>query len=151
MSTPFVTNTSSGRQVADLCQFCGLLSALSYLCDGVLLPPLLFCSYVAGYGGPAGYTMGYAVGFFPHITSVAYGSDYIMDLIPADVVAAVVLAGAAAGVVSSSKKGAGGLGAVAIYHAASAHSHTATLKLVFDIIGQFWAKNPPPFRLPGTR
>lgn len=60
------------------------------------------CRYVAGYGGPAGFTMGYAVGFFPHITSVAYGSDYIMDLIPADVVAAVILTAAAAGLQDSS-------------------------------------------------
>eukprot|EP00878_Enallax_costatus_P007771 GHUV01008134.1.p1 GENE.GHUV01008134.1~~GHUV01008134.1.p1 ORF type:complete len:416 (+),score=108.71 GHUV01008134.1:316-1563(+) len=105
--------------------------------------------YVAGYGGPAGYTMGYAVGFFPHITSVAYGSDYIMDLIPADVVAAIVLTAAAAGLVSSSRGG--GSKEPAIYHAASAHSHPCHLKLVFDVISKFWYLNPPPLCLPATR
>eukprot|EP00878_Enallax_costatus_P001418 GHUV01001568.1.p1 GENE.GHUV01001568.1~~GHUV01001568.1.p1 ORF type:complete len:569 (+),score=137.92 GHUV01001568.1:356-2062(+) len=120
----------------------------------VFVRPSLICSlagapypgYVAGYGGPAGYTMGYAAGFFSHITSVAYGSDYIMDLIPADVVAALVLAAAAAGLVSSSS----GTPALAIYHAASAESHPCPLKLVFDIMGKFWEKNPPPLRLPLT-
>lgn len=109
----------------------------------------VYCRYVAGYGGPAGYTMGYAIGFFHHITSVAYGSDYIMDLIPADVVAAVVLTAAAAALVSSSRGG--GSGAPAIYHATSAHSHPIHLKLVFDIIRKFWYPNPPPLCLPATR
>lgn len=97
--------------------------------------------------------MGYAVGFFPHITSVAYGSDYIMDLIPADVVAAVLVTAAAAGLVSSSRSssGIGGPQHVAIYHAASADSYPCPLKLVFDVISKFWQVNPPPLALPVTR
>lgn len=94
--------------------------------------------------------MGYAVGFFAHITSVAYGSDYIMDLIPADVVAALVLTTAAAGLVDSSS-GQVAARPVAIYHAASAQSHPCPLTLVFNIISKFWELNPPPLVLPATR
>jgi hypothetical protein len=34
---------------------------------------LLHGRYVSGYGGPSGYTMGYAVGFFHNVASIAYG------------------------------------------------------------------------------
>jgi hypothetical protein len=91
---------------------------------------------------------GYAVGFFQGVFSVAFGSDYIMDIIPCDVVAAVTIAAAAK---ASAVCGTPAAKQVPIYHACSAHCHPLTLGMVFDANSKFWRDNPPPLTLPGTK
>jgi len=76
-----------------------------------------------------------------------------MDLIPADIVAALVIAAgacaaaaqctpAAATVASKSTK---------VYHAASAQSHPVTLQYICETVDKFWTANPPPLVLPFTK
>lgn len=105
--------------------------------------------YINSYAGAGGYTMGYALGFFQGLRSVAYPSDTILDLIPADVVAALVItAGAAAAAIYGSV--AADRSAV-IFHAASAESHPLTISHCFREMQRFWRANPPPLCLPATR
>jgi hypothetical protein len=84
----------------------------------------------------------YALGFFQGRTSLAYNSDTFLDLIPADTVAALVIA-AAANAASSPD--------VAIYHATSSGSHPLPIGYALDRMRRFWKKNPPPIKLPFTR
>jgi hypothetical protein len=91
---------------------------------------------------------GYAAGFFPGAFAVAFGSDYHMDIIPCDVVAAVTIAAAAK---SSAAHGSTAADEVPIYHACSAHSHPLPLGEVFSCAAKFWTDNPPPLCLPATR
>lgn len=105
--------------------------------------------YINSYAGAGGYTMGYALGFFQGVRSVAYGSDTILDLIPADVVAALVITAGAAAAATSGHSSAD-IAAV-IFHAASAESNPLTIKRSFQEMGRFWRANPPPLCLPATR
>jgi hypothetical protein len=91
---------------------------------------------------------GYAVGFFQGVFSIAYGSDYIMDIIPCDVVAAVTIAAAAK---AASAHNSPAAQEVPIYHACSGHCHPVLLGSVFDANARFWKPNPPPLVLPGTK
>jgi len=87
------------------------------------------------------------VGFFQGVFSVAFGSDYIMDIIPCDVVASLTIAAAAK---AASVHGSAAANEVPIYHACSGHCHPLPLSNVFDANSKFWQANPPPLTLPGT-
>eukprot|EP00775_Hariotina_reticulata_P007405 gene7405-7614_t len=108
--------------------------------------------FVTGYGGPGGYTMGYAAGFFQGVNSIAYRSDYMMDLIPVDTVAALVIAGGAyAAAAHSTPAAVTAARPTTIFHAASAQSHPLTLRFVLETSAKFWSANPPPLVLPLTK
>lgn len=126
------------------------------VCRAMVRPSLIaglvgdpYPGYVNGFGGPGGYTMGYAVGFFHGPFAVAFGSDYIMDIIPCDIVASVTLAAAAKA--ASQYGDAAAAARTPIYHACSAHTHTLPLGIVFDCNSRFWPLNPAPLVLPGTK
>lgn len=91
---------------------------------------------------------GYAAGFFHSISSMAYASDYLLDLIPCDTVAALVIAAAAA---AAAEAGPSAPADAKIYHAASAHSHPLTVGYAVQEAAKFWTVNPPPMRLPFSR
>ncbi|KAF8065751.1 fatty acyl-CoA reductase [Scenedesmus sp. PABB004] len=86
---------------------------------------------------------------------IAYAADAVMDLVPADVVAALVIAaaGAAASGAGPAPRVAagGGAGGLVIYHATSAQSHPLTIERCYAAMREFWSANAPPFRLPGSR
>ncbi|KAF8068243.1 fatty acyl-CoA reductase [Scenedesmus sp. PABB004] len=105
--------------------------------------------YINSYAGAGGYTMGYALGFFQGVKSVAYASDTILDLIPADVVAALVIAAGAAAAATSGSASADR--AAVIFHAASAESGPLSIGRCFEAMARFWRANPPPLCLPATR
>lgn len=84
----------------------------------------------------------YALGFFQGRKSLAYNSDTFLDLIPADSVAALVIAAAADTATSPT---------VAIYHATSSGSHPLLIGYALDRMRRFWKDNPPPIKLPFTR
>jgi hypothetical protein len=88
---------------------------------------------------------GYAIGYFHGAMAVAYDSDYVMDLIPCDVVAALTLAVAAK---AAAVAGTAEADTVPIYHACSAHCNPCPLGTVFDCNKRFWTRNPPPLTLP---
>lgn len=92
---------------------------------------------------------GYALGFFQGVKSVAYGSDTFLDLIPADVVAALVIAAGAAAAATHGSSSADK--SAVIFHAASAQSHPLTIAGAFDRMARFWKANPPPLCLPATK
>jgi hypothetical protein len=111
----------------------------------------------------------YALGFFQGLSSVAYGSDTILDLIPVDTVAAVVITAAAAAAADYGKPGgiscdaqtpavqqqpqqsSSSNASTTIYHACSSHSHPLTITYAFNKMADFWTANPPPLRLPLTQ
>eukprot|EP00878_Enallax_costatus_P009179 GHUV01009596.1.p1 GENE.GHUV01009596.1~~GHUV01009596.1.p1 ORF type:complete len:597 (+),score=150.72 GHUV01009596.1:329-2119(+) len=101
--------------------------------------------YVSGYAGAPGWMMGYAAGFFPTKSSMAFASDYILDIIPADVVAALVITAAAAAAEAGTSTTA------KVYHAASAVSHPLPVWYGTELMARFWSANSPPFRLPFAR
>lgn len=117
------------------------------LIASVALDP--YPGYINSYAGAGGYTMGYALGFFQGLKSVAYGSDTILDLIPADVVAALVIAAGAAAAATAGSSNADR--AAVIFHAASAESNPLTINRCFKEMGCFWRANPPPLCLPASR
>ena len=89
----------------------------------------------------------YGMGFFHNIGSVAFASDAILDIIPVDVTAALVLAAAAA----AAAHGPYGTGRAHVYHAASAASYPEGAPSFFKKLHAFWSANPPPFKLPFTK
>lgn len=91
---------------------------------------------------------GYAAGFFSNVSSMAFASDYIMDLIPCDTVAALVIASAAAAAAEADSDMAGT--AAKLYHAASAESYPLPVWYTVSQMAMFWSANPPPLRLPLT-
>jgi hypothetical protein len=101
----------------------------------------------------------YAMGFFQGLSSVAYGSDQILDLIPCDTVAALVIAAAAAAAadtqlsLATSKAGSSSSssGTTTIYHASSSASHPMPIADGFSYMADYWTANPPPLRLPLTK
>eukprot|EP00879_Flechtneria_rotunda_P002618 GHRR01002820.1.p1 GENE.GHRR01002820.1~~GHRR01002820.1.p1 ORF type:complete len:370 (+),score=99.23 GHRR01002820.1:161-1270(+) len=103
--------------------------------------------YIVGLAGAAGFPMGYSLGFYHSINGVAFASDYILDLIPCDVVAALVITAAAAAVAET---GPNASSSAKVYHAASAHSHPLMMSYSFSKMSEFWQANPPPLRLPFT-
>jgi hypothetical protein len=118
--------------------------------------------FVANFGGPAGFTLSYALGFFQAPAGVAYHGGCVLDAIPVDVVTSMVLAAAAA----ASQEGRFAAGAEAnaptaaapapmmprphIYHAASSTSHPLTAASLFRTLARFYSRHPPPLRLPFT-
>jgi hypothetical protein len=80
---------------------------------------------------------------------VAYGSDTFLDLIPADTVASLVIAAAAAASATYGSPSADS-GAV-IFHAASSQSYPLTISMAFERMGIFWKANPPPLCLPASK
>jgi hypothetical protein len=106
----------------------------------LLLLPLLFLLLLLA---------GYALGFFQGIKSVAYASDTILDLIPADIVGSLVIA---AGAAASATYGSPSADRTAvIFHAASAESAPLSIARSFAKMAKFWRANPPPLCLPATR
>jgi hypothetical protein len=89
----------------------------------------------------------YGMGCFHDISSVAFSSDAVIDLIPVDVTASLTIAAAA----GASHHGPYGPGRARVYHSASAHSYPQHAPGFFDNLNKFWTCNPPPFRLPFTR
>lgn len=97
----------------------------------------------------------YALGFFQGSSSVAFGADHILDLIPGDTVASlVVTAGAAAAAATA----AGSTcvpgqqnGSTTIYHAASSGSYPLSVVPAFSYMHSYFKDNPAPLRLPFTR
>jgi hypothetical protein len=109
-------------------------------CPADLLPPLLLLT-------PS--LAGYALGFFQGIKSVAYASDTILDLIPADIVGSLVIAAGAAAAATFGSPSADRT--AVIFHAASAESAPLSIVRSFSGMGKFWRANPPPLCLPATR
>lgn len=114
----------------------------------------------------------YAMQYFQGLQSVAYDSDTIVDLIPCDVVAALVIAAAAAAAAATSSfslginpacsavngnqfiepQAAAALpGSTTIYHAASSQSYPLRIADVFASLKSYWTVNPPPVRLPFSK
>ena len=88
----------------------------------------------------------YATGFFANMASFAFASDHLVDLIPCDTVAALVIAAAA-----RAYSAATAAAAAKVYHAASAESYPLqATHVVNDILAPFWSAHPPPLRLPLT-
>ena len=115
------------------------------------LSPLTCCEWVVACWfvvASCACAAGYAVGFFQGVFSIAYGSDYIMDIIPCDVVASVTIAAAAK---AASVRGSPAAAEVPVYHACSGHCHPVSLGMIFDANARFWKANPPPLVLPGTK
>jgi len=135
--------------------------------------------FVSNFGGPAGFTLSYALGFFQAPAGVAYHGGCVLDAIPVDVVTSMVLAAAAAASAEGrlaaaaaasapTARGGGGAGrqqqqcaaaAAApaapmprphIYHAASSTSHPLTAAALFRTLARFYRAHPPPVRLPFT-
>lgn len=90
----------------------------------------------------------YAMGFFRDLSSVAFASDAIIDLIPVDTTAALVIAAAAA---AAAANGPYTGSSARVYHAASAASYPERAPAFFEKLHDFWTANPPPFKLPGAR
>ena len=88
----------------------------------------------------------YATGFFANMASFAFASDHLVDLIPCDTVAALVIAAAA-----RAYSAATAAAAAKVYHAASAVSHPLPVWYGTELMAKFWSANPPAFRLPFTR
>lgn len=86
----------------------------------------------------------YGVGLFHDIGSVAFASDAILDLIPVDLTAALVIASAAAAAVHGPYAG----NRARVYHSASAASYPEGAPSFFKNLNSFWSANPPPFKLP---
>jgi len=121
--------------------------------------------FVANFGGPAGFTLSYALGFFQAPAGVAYHGGCVLDAIPVDVVTSMVLAAGAAasaeGRAAAAAAAAGprapaapapaGMPRPRIYHAASSTSHPLTAASLFRHLERFYAAHPPPVRLPFTR
>jgi hypothetical protein len=117
--------------------------------------------FVANFGGPAGFTLSYALGFFQAPAGVAYHGGCVLDAIPVDVVTSMVLAAAAAASAegradAAAAAAAGGAAQAApmprphIYHAASSTSHPLTAASLFRTLARFYSRHPPPLRLPFT-
>jgi hypothetical protein len=87
------------------------------------------------------------MGFFHDISSVAFASDAIVDIIPVDTTAALVIAAAAAAAAHGPYAG----GHARVYHAASAASYPERAPTFFAALHDFFTTNPPPFRLPFTQ
>jgi hypothetical protein len=123
--------------------------------------------FVANFGGPAGFTLSYALGFFQAPAGVAYHGGCVLDAIPVDVVTSMVLAAAAAAAAEGREsaaaataggraRGGGGqqqqvMPRPHIYHAASSTSHPLTAASLFRHLARFYTAHPPPLRLPFTR
>lgn len=113
--------------------------------------------YLQGYAGPGGYIMAYAMGFCQGLGSMVYGSDQVLDLIPCDTVAALVIcAGAAAAAADTAADtaqaaAAGTSGATTVYHASSSASHPLPIADAFSYMAEYWTANPPPLCLPLTK
>uniref|UniRef100_A0A383W7V3 Fatty acyl-CoA reductase n=1 Tax=Tetradesmus obliquus TaxID=3088 RepID=A0A383W7V3_TETOB len=122
--------------------------------------------YINNFAGSPGFMMAYGAGFFHSISSMAYASDYLLDLIPCDTVgdsfdlrlpdylldlipcdtvAALINAAAAAGAADAGPAAAPG---VTIYHAASAAVYPLHMAKAIGAMAEFWTANPPPLRLP---
>lgn len=84
------------------------------------------------------------MGFFHDINSVAFASDAIVDVIPVDTTAALVVAAAAGATAHGPYHG----GRARVYHAASAASYPHRAPSFFKMLHDFWNANPPPFKLP---
>jgi hypothetical protein len=87
------------------------------------------------------------MGFFNDIDSVAFASDAIVDIIPVDTTAYLVVAAAAA----ASAHGPYRHGHARVYHAASAASNPEGAPSFFKKLHDFWTANPPSFKLPFAR
>ncbi|WIA32702.1 hypothetical protein OEZ86_005888 [Tetradesmus obliquus] len=117
--------------------------------------------YLQGYAGPGGYIMAaasYAMGFCQGLGSMAYGSDQVLDLIPCDTVAALVICAAAAAAAAADTAAdtaqaaaAGTSGATTVYHASSSASHPLPIADAFSYMAEYWTANPPPLCLPLTK
>jgi hypothetical protein len=88
------------------------------------------------------------MGFFQGLSSVAYGSDQVVDLIPCDTVAALIITAAAAG---TEQQTAECSSTTTIYHAASSASYPLPIADAFAYMADYWEANPPPLRLPATK
>jgi hypothetical protein len=90
---------------------------------------------------------GYGIGFFHDQSGVAFSSDNILDLIPVDTTAALLIAAAS----SAAANGPLPSGKARVYHAASAASNPRSIVAHLSLLRDFWVANPPPFCLPFTR
>jgi hypothetical protein len=102
----------------------------------------------------------YGMGFFQGLSSVAYGSDQVTDLIPCDTVAALVIAAAAAAAADAEQQEAAtaeisssssSSNSTTIYHASSSASYPLPIVDAFAYMADYWEANPPPLRLPFTK
>uniref|UniRef100_A0A383WIR0 Fatty acyl-CoA reductase n=1 Tax=Tetradesmus obliquus TaxID=3088 RepID=A0A383WIR0_TETOB len=98
--------------------------------------------YLQGYAGPGGYIMAYAMGFCQGLGSMAYGSDQVLDLIPCDTVAALVICAAAAAAADTAADtaqaaAAGTSGATTVYHASSSASHPLPIADAFSYMAEY--------------
>jgi hypothetical protein len=98
----------------------------------------------------------YGMGFFQGLSSVAYGSDQVTDLIPCDTVAALVIAAAAAAAADTEQQAAtapeiSSSSNTTVYHAASSASYPLPIADAFAYMAEYWEANPPPLRLPFTK
>jgi hypothetical protein len=81
------------------------------------------------------------------MSSIALGSDSIVDVIPIDVVSSLVIAAGAA----AAAHGAYPSSTARVYHACSAESHPFNSWRMFNVLQTFYSANPCPFRLPFGR
>jgi hypothetical protein len=92
---------------------------------------------------------GFGLGFLQGMSSVAYSSDTLLDIIPADTVAHLIISAGAAAAATYGSPCADR--AAVIFHAAASESNPLPIKHAFDIMGAFWRANPPSVTLPATR
>lgn len=92
---------------------------------------------------------GYGQGFLHGVSSVAFSSDTLLDIVPADTVAHLVISAGAAAAATYGSPCADR--AAVIFHAAASQSNPLSIKQAFDIMAAFWKSNPPPQTLPATR
>lgn len=92
---------------------------------------------------------GYGWGFLQGARSVAHASDTILDVIPADTAASLIIAAGAAATATYSSPCADR--AAVIFHAAASASNPLPIRQAFEVMGAFWRANPPPVALPATR
>lgn len=104
------------------------------------LHPLLYPYIRAAYG----------MGCFHDLSMVAFASDAVIDLIPVDTTAALVVASAAAGLTHATRASSDE-GRARVYCAASAHSYPQSAPSLFERANKWWTLNPSPFKLPLAR
>lgn len=105
----------------------------------------MLCCYLCLYT-PTDWS-GYGIGFFHAQSGIAFSSDNILDLIPVDTTAALVIAAASC----AAANGPLANGKARVFHATSAASHPRGIVEHLSLLRDFWVANPPPFCLPFTR
>lgn len=97
--------------------------------------------------GAAAANAGYGMGFMHSQSGIAFSSDHLLDAIPADTTAALLIAAVAAG----AHRGPCSRGGARVFHACSTVSHPCSMVSHLQHFQDFWTANPLPFTLPLAR